>query len=438
MAYIREMPSGKFKVCWRENLTNEFGAPIPGKYRQRSAVVATEKEADRRKAKIEEQIESGHNPTAHRDKAARALGEYAKRYFESAQSRIGQVTVDRYRDIYRVHIADTFGSRPVGTILPSDVSAWFSALLAGDSNRWVDSQADDDQRELAKRSPKTAKQALGVLRRILNVAVLDSAITANPALVKLTTSTKRRASKFRHTPLTGGQIVALADYVSNQKGLPTYGLFITFAGFTGLRAAELAGLEIRDVLVTDTGGSVRVERAKTKRRNEKTGVVGWETEPLKTDESDRAVPLEAWLAHDMRQYLASHPRGTDPTAPLFPGRLNLADAKAQGRDVKNTADRFDWSEPVDPSNFYKRFMQPGETALLLPAARFHDLRHSFAVNLLSASPAVDFKRVSKWLGHSTFTLTLDVYGDYINEDVSQPAGMSRPVAVKSNVVPMVR
>lgn len=39
------------------------------------------------------------------------------------------------------------------------------------------------------------------------------------------------------------------------------------------------------------------------------------------------------------------------------------------------------------------------------------------VNLLSASPPVDFKRVSKWLGHSAFTLTLDVYGDYINDDV---------------------
>jgi integrase len=348
------------------------------------------------------------------------------------------VTLNRYRAIYRVHIADTFGSRPVGTILPSDVSAWFSALLAGDSTRYVDSHAETDEREFSKRDPKTAKQALGVLRRICDTAVLDSAITANPALVKLTTSTKRRASKFRHTPLTGGQIIALADYVSNHAGLRTYGLLVTFAGFTGLRAAELAGLEVRDVLLTDTGGTVRVERAKTKRRSEKTGVVGWATESLKTDESERTVPLEAWLAQDMRDYLATHPCGTEPTAPLFPGRLNLEDAKAQGRNVKDTADRFDWSEPVDPSNFYKRFMQPGETALALPAARFHDLRHSFAVNLLSASPAVDFKRVSKWLGHSTFTLTLDVYGDYINEDISQPAGMARPVAVHSNVVPLQR
>ena len=124
---------------------------------------------------------------------------------------------------------------------------------------------------------------------------------------------------------------------------------------------------------------------------------------------------------------------------MFPGRLDLAAAKAQGRNVKDSADRFDWANPVDLNNVYKRFMQPAEAACELPAARSHDLRHSFAVNLLSASPPVDFKRVSKWLGHSTFSLTLDVYGDYINEDISQPAGLSRPVAVaSSNVVRLER
>jgi integrase len=45
--------------------------------------------------------------------------------------------------------------------------------------------------------------------------------------------------------------------------------------------------------------------------------------------------------------------------------------------------------------------------------RLHDLRHTFAT--LQLSSGVHFMQVSKWLGHSTFTLTLDVYGDYIPE-----------------------
>jgi integrase len=68
------------------------------------------------------------------------------------------------------------------------------------------------------------------------------------------------------------------------------------------------------------------------------------------------------------------------------------------------------------------------------------LRDTFATIQLSAG--VHFMQASKWLGHSTFTLTLDIYGDYINPDVFQPAGLSRPVApaveTAGNVVPMDR
>jgi integrase len=38
-------------------------------------------------------------------------------------------------------------------------------------------------------------------------------------------------------------------------------------------------------------------------------------------------------------------------------------------------------------------------------------------------------QVSKWLGHSTFTLTLDVYGDYIpEEDGGVANALPEPVA----------
>jgi integrase len=49
-----------------------------------------------------------------------------------------------------------------------------------------------------------------------------------------------------------------------------------------------------------------------------------------------------------------------------------------------------------------------------PGVRLHDLRHTSAV--LQLSVGVHFMQVSKWLGHSTFTLTLDLYGDYIPEE----------------------
>jgi integrase len=50
-------------------------------------------------------------------------------------------------------------------------------------------------------------------------------------------------------------------------------------------------------------------------------------------------------------------------------------------------------------------------------------------------------QVSKWLGHSTYTLTLDVYGDYIPEGdcgasntLPEPTVPAKPADMPSNVV----
>jgi integrase len=79
--------------------------------------------------------------------------------------------------------------------------------------------------------------------------------------------------------------------------------------------------------------------------------------------------------------------------------------------------------------FYKNLFQPALEAVGMPArrpaaqlddgtpmpvlegVRLHDLRHSFVALQLSAG--VHFMQVSQWLGHATYSLTLDVYGDYI-------------------------
>ena len=82
--------------------------------------------------------------------------------------------------------------------------------------------------------------------------------------------------------------------------------------------------------------------------------------------------------------------------------------------------------------------------MLVPAVegvRLHDLRHTFATLQLSAE--VHLMQVSKWLGHSTFTLTLDVYGDWIPEQdggaantLPEPTAPATPADLPSNVVPL--
>ncbi|MDQ4033141.1 MAG: tyrosine-type recombinase/integrase [Actinomycetota bacterium] len=199
-----------------------------------------------------------------------------------------------------------------------------------------------------------------------------------------------------------------------------YGLVVKFAAYTGLRAAEIEGLQVGDISTTH----VTVARSSD-------GTV-------KSRTSRRKVPLTAWLADDLTIYLENHPRADDKSAPLFPSRY--------GRNVKGVsratdADTYNWDKPIDLATFYANYFKPALKALGLPVTdaktktrgvRFHDLRHTFAV--LNLTAGVHFMQVSKWLGHASFTITLNTYGDFIpTEEVT--ITLDRPTAPETtNVV----
>src|SRR5258705_3027469 len=106
----------------------------------------------------------------------------------------------------------------------------------------------------------------------------------------------------------------------------------------GLRAAEVQGLEVRDLILTTRPdgtikGVVRVQRTKSRRKRE------WVTGTPKSKTSKRTVPLPAWLAKRMSDYLAqAHPCADDPTAVLWPRRL-------VGNQSRKPA--LDWSAPLN-------------------------------------------------------------------------------------------
>lgn len=97
---------------------------------------------------------------------------------------------------------------------------------------------------------------------------------------------------------------------------------------------------------------------------------------------------------------------------------------------------FDWAKPIVVDNLYHNYFQPATRALGLGAVRFHDLRHTFATMNLSAGE--HYMQVSKWLGHSSFVLTLTTYADYINEDDQAAPKVGRGVVNTGNVVALQR
>lgn len=138
------------------------------------------------------------------------------------------------------------------------------------------------------------------------------------------------------------------------------------------------------------------------------------------------MPLATWQADELSDYLTTvHPfAGKYRHAPLFPGRRS------------RTA--FDWAHPVVADNLYDNYLQPACAALGLGSVRFHDLRHTFAAMNLSAGE--QYMQVSKWLGHSSFVLTLSTYVDYIREDELAAPKVGRGTASvgTDSVVPLRR
>ncbi len=64
-------------------------------------------------------------------------------------------------------------------------------------------------------------------------------------------------------------------------------------------------------------------------------------------------------------------------------------------------------KPMNYSNMVKRHFVPALEAAALPKIRFHDLRHTYASLLIEQSK--NFKYIQTQLGHSSPTVTLNVY-----------------------------
>lgn len=210
---------------------------------------------------------------------------------------------------------------------------------------------------------------------------------------------------------------------------------ILFLAYTGVRAAELCGLNVGDL----RRGTVSIGRTR-----KRTGGA-WVEDTPKSVKSTRRVPLPGWLAERMREYLSTHPHADVPTAPLFPGRFKGGHTHGTRDASKRALGTPNWAEPIEPTLFYKNVFRPALRAAGLPVStpatadapavsgvRLHDLRHSFATMY-----GHDYREVSEWLGHADYATTLRVYAHWIPDtrenNMSAPP---TPAAPSGNVVPL--
>jgi integrase len=343
--------------------------PATGRRKYHNKTIrGTKKQAETYGRKIQHQVDTG----TFREPASQTVTEFLDWWFENtARRRVHAETL---------HLEPTLGEIPLGQITPAHVQQLVTAM------------------EAKKLSPRTIRNAHGLLRNALSRAVREGTIPANPAAAKLVD-----LPKARRRELTVLSRTEAAAFVKAAKGERWGPLFVLLLG-SGMRPGEALGLTWPDF----DGSRVRIRRALVRARD---GSGTWRLREPKTPNSRRTVPLPKFAITALHEH-----------------RRRQAEEKLRaGPDYEDRGLIFS-DERGAPANWWRltkyefRYILE-EAGLSSKVIRAYDLRHTCASLLLSAG--VNPKVVSERLGHSTVTLTLDTYSSVLpglQEDATEKLG----------------
>ena len=337
---VRRLPSGRYQARYSGPDGQSYAAKKPN---GKPLTFDTQGDAEAWLALRHSEILRGAwLPTSEPEAAPILFHVYATTWLAGRD--IEDTTTDHYGQLLRDHVLPTFGAAPITSIAPTAVREWHAALKD-------------------KTGPTQRAHAYGLLRTIMNTAVADEMIPANPCRVRGAGQSKR-VKKIRPATLPELETLVMA--------LPArYRLMALFAAWCALRFGELAELRRSDIDVKNKVLHIRrgVVRTKTKGRVVK---------GPKSDAGKRSVNIPPHLVPLVKAHLRDHVT-VDRDALLFP---STGDPTAQ----------------LAPSTLY-RVYYPAREAAGRSDLRFHDLRHTGAV--LAAATGATLAELMARLGHST-------------------------------------
>lgn len=403
MGYIRKTPAGAWRACWREATG-----------RQPSKTFKTRREASAFLATMEA---SAHNGTYVDPHAGRRIlfGRYATQWLASRTLELR--SAERDESFMRNHILTYWGNAPLARIDHSSVQRWIRGLSE-------------------TRAPATVAVCHRLLSSVLEAAVRDRLIAANPAEGVRLPKNRRRAGSHKtisHHDLTQKLLPAVPERHRGVVGL---------AGGTGLRWGEVIGLRWDSIDLS--GSTLRVERVAVENDH---GQVTTKPYP-KSRAGHRTVPIPPLVQQMLKQHrdLYGHgphgevfvnEAGTPLRRGLFRARVwrpSLVRAGLLGSVVENGNEyQATWPTRKDEpgSGTYPTTTQAVKAIAhhAEGGLRFHDLRHSYASWLITSGvPVQDVQRV---MGHENPTTTLAIYTHvqmgYENRVLDALAAFSLPI-----------
>ena len=353
--------NGKQYTFWEARYTAGTD-PGTGKQIQRSISGKTQKEVARKLKEATAAIDAG----TYIAPSKLTVGEWLDVWSRDYLGGVKPFTVVSYQTTIRVHLKPALGAIRLEALNAHTIQRFYNSL----------SKPEGDKPPL---SPKTVKNIHGVLHKALKQAVLIGYIRSNPT----DACTLPRIEKKQIQPLDEAQSKLFLGAI---KGHRLEDLF-TFTLFTGLREGEAMGLTWDRVNFDN--GTILIDR-QLQREKKKDGAYLFA--PLKNDKA-RTITPAPWVVQLIRSHKARQNEQRLKAGALWEDSgLVFTDELGHHLAIHTVY-----------TSFKKVAAQIGR-----PDARFHDLRHSYAVAAIRSGD--DIKTVQGNLGHATAAFTLDVYG----------------------------
>lgn len=384
--------NGKEYTFWEARITT--GKDGSGRQIQRSFSGKTQKEVREKMQAAAVEIADGKYIAPSKMTVGEWLDIWSGEYLNSVK----QLTAESYKKNIRVRIKPALGSIKLSALSAVDVQKFYNALMRdGYTVTRKNGRKDFIDKPL---SPKSIKNIHGTLHKALEKAVALGYIKYNPS----DHPDLPRIEKTEIKPFDDEQINRFLAAIQGHQ----YETVYTVTLFTGLREAEILGL---------TWDCIDFERGtilvKQQLQQNETTAGKYALNSTKNSRWRTIAPAE-YVMKLLKQRRAEQIQDRFKAGGAWNNPLNLVFTDKLGGCL---------CAPTVYMNFKRIAASIG-----LPEARFHDLRHTYAVNAIRSGD--DIKTVQENLGHHTAAFTLDVYG-HVTEQMKRDSAARMDAFISS-------
>lgn len=373
---------GKEYTYWEARYTAGYDSGT-GKQIQRSITGKTQKEVAQKLKAATAAIDAG----LYIAPCKMTVGEWLDIWSEQYLGGVKGSTVASYKATIRTHLKPGLGAIRLDSLDTHTVQSFYNSL--GEPTA---------QRKAA--SPKTVKNIHGVLHKAVQQAVVNGYMRLNPTNGCILP----RIIKKELRPLDEVETKLFMNAIKGHQ----FEMLYTITLFTGMREGEALGLTwdcvdfMRGVL------NINKQLQKEKKKGGKFMLVS-----LKNDTPRKITPAP-WVMQLLRSQRIRQLEAKENAGSLWSNPFNLVFTNEVGGHLI----------PQTVVRHFKEIV----SSIGRPDAKFHDLRHSYAVAAIRSGD--DIKTVQGNLGHATASFTLDVYG-HVTDQMKQASAARMESYIKN-------